>query len=181
MTGLPHLARLAAVELGLLHMAAASHAAEASSALAGKSIILNWTDTRTVRTESGRERTFELSLTIKLYVSYKGRVFSVFDRASSKGNNRSDAGISGERNRPLHWRFEGRDLVVDEPFVSGARHVSISFGENFSTCGIRVTYGKKSGEPIRTHPLHGPGILEILDVAVTATSCSVQQGNLFAL
>ena len=155
------------------------------AALTGKSIVLSWSDMRTLKNQpSGKIITIGQDSAASVYVSTARRVFSSLKRTSygsghgpkEKTNNE----ISGAEHL-LHWHFEDGSLVADQVFLRGARRVSIIFADDFRNCSVRVLHGKETGgEPIVFMGMNGDGPWEVLDIKVTSTSCAVREGNILA-
>ncbi len=187
MTRMGGFARLRVMGFASLQMAAESRAQQAPRELREKSIVLSWSETRTMKGisghNSGREFTSRFDATVNLYVSVQGRVFSTFKRVSGRLVYDDSNEISGTGKSLLLWRFQDGALVADQAFARGARRVAISFNDQFNTCSIKVIYGKKGGaEPI-VFEGSAPGDdsqYEAIDEKMISTSCSVRQGNIFA-
>lgn len=148
--------------------------------LRGHSLTVTWTDHRTIRDPSGREKDVTQSSALTLYVSAAGRIFSRFDRASGPRETKSMLQVSGAPSDFLHWNWEGGSLTADQHFNRGARRVIISFGGDWSSCTLRVLHGKEVGTSSIFYSGMNDGVVhEIISIAVTATSCTIQQGNIF--
>jgi hypothetical protein len=150
--------------------------------LRGRSIILSWQDARTVEdTATGQVHDTTQTSNVKLYIGSTGRVFSDFFRQSGRGSN-DVSGISDSGKQFLNWKFGEGSLVADQHFVSGARRVVISFDSGYKGCSIRVLHGKEVGsQSITYRNFNRAGqIFEVLSIKVTATSCAVRDGNVFA-
>ncbi len=153
----------------------------APSQLMRKSIQLSWTDARVERLESGRRVTMNQTSKVKLYVSDMGRIFSQFNRSVDRGGggqSRKDMDISGSSGRTLIFHAEGNTLIADQISTGGARRVTVTFSEDFTTCSINVIHGK-SGARTRHRDLANTQWLELLSIKVTSTSCNVTSGNVF--
>jgi hypothetical protein len=151
------------------------------AALRGESIILNWSDARTIRDDSGRQKDRTQTSEIRLYVSDQGRVFSRLYRSTGPKDTKTISEVSGVGSNYLHWRFEGDSLVADQHFDRGARRVAVSFSDGFRACSITVLHGKEAGaEAIRYTGYDDNIQYEIVAIRVTAANCSMRQGNVFA-
>jgi hypothetical protein len=154
------------------------------SALLGNSIEMSWTETRTLRVV-GDQRTFTrpFSVTIKLYISSKGRFFSQFDRWDNGVTLEPTArSLSGDQVVPeetLHWHFEGQALVGYLTFPRGARRIEVSSSDSFKSCSVTYTYGKQGNQPILLQSRTSGKQYELLSAPINSTSCSVVQGNVF--
>jgi hypothetical protein len=156
-----------------------AHAEQIPTSLRGKSLVLSWSDSRTVRDMADHQKNVDQTSEMKLYLSDAGRVFSQFDRQAGHGS-KTLTQVSGAPDNYLHWRFEGGALTADQQFTKGARRVSISFSEGFRNCSIKVLHGKQVGaQTIHYRDYNTDVEYEILTIAVTSTSCSIQQGNVF--
>jgi hypothetical protein len=159
-----------------------SFAASAPPQLVGKSVSLSWTDARVERRESGQELSISQTSNVKIYVSDKGRVFSKFNRSAvwqgGRGQSREDLDISGSGGHTLNFHSEGNALVIDQISTGGARRLTVKFDKDFAACSIDVIHGK-SGQRTRHRNLENSAWLELVSIKVTATSCSVSNGNVF--
>jgi hypothetical protein len=187
MIGMGGFARLLVMGFGTLQLTAECPAQQSPRELREKSVVLNWSEIRTVKAisgqVSGREFTSRFDATFELYVSALGRVFSTFKRVSGTHVFDDSNEISGTGKKPPLWRFQGGALVADQAFVRGARRIAISFGDQFNTCSVSVVY-RKEGEakPIIFAP-SVPGDesqYEAIDIKLLSTGCSMRQGNIFA-
>ncbi len=156
-------------------------AAAIPAGLRGHSLAVAWTDDRTIRDPSGREKQLAQTSALTLYVSGAGRVFSRFDRSTGRSDTSSLLQVSGAPSDFLHWNWEGGSLVADQHFDRGARRVIISFGEGWSNCTLRVLHGKEVGSSSIVYSGYRDGVkYQILSIAVTSTSCTIQPGNVFS-
>jgi hypothetical protein len=168
------------VGLGGLQMSGECRAQQIPATLRGKSVVLNWSDNRTVNDMSARQKNVDQTSEIKLYVSEQGRVFSRFERHAGRNDAKILTQVSGAPDNYLHWRFEGGSLVADQQFIKGVRRVTITFGDGFRKCSIKVLHGKELGsQAIHYRDYNTNTEYEIITIAVTATSCLVQEGNIF--
>jgi hypothetical protein len=169
------------VGLGCLSVTAESRAEQIPATLRGKSLVLSWSDARTVKDMSDRQKNVAQTSEIKLYVSDQGRVFSQFERRTGRNDAKTLTQVSGASDNYLHWRFEGGALTADQQFIKGVRRVTISFGDGFRNCSIKVLHGKQVGaQTIHYRDFNTDAEYEIITIAVTSTSCSIQDGNIFA-
>jgi hypothetical protein len=60
--------------------------------------------------------------------------------------------------------------------TNGARRISIRSTDNFKTCSMGITYGKKSGQI--TFRVIGT-LYELMNTTVESSSCVARQGNAF--
>ena len=178
-------ARLIVMAFAGLLIAAEARADPMPSGLRGKSLVLNWSRTFTVfsgggmtnaAAASGQLHTVANYLTVKVYVSLQGRVFSSLRQKGGLDHN----AVSGTGNNVLNWQFEGGALIADQAFVQGARRITVNFGDGFDTCSLNVIYGKQDGTAtIIVKTDQGGGEVEEDNNVIASTSCSVQQGNIF--
>ncbi|WP_441238733.1 hypothetical protein [Bradyrhizobium sp. 930_D9_N1_4] len=171
-----------AVALLVLPVMASSGTSAAPAPLRGISVDLSWTDNRTEKfLDTGEERPGYQTSQVQLYISDQGRFFSRFNRVAKGNNNRLvNSAVSGEGKSVLNWRFEGRSVAADQRFAgSGARRIVVSFGDDASSCSLRVIHGKEGSAPIRYPGLTSRRPIELIRIEVTNTSCQVRQGNVF--
>jgi hypothetical protein len=171
------IASLSAVRL------ATAYGASPPAALYGKSVVVTWTETRSVR-PAGSDQPFHLasvSLQLGTYVSTTGRAFSrtSWPKASSRRGTGSieNIGPSGRSSTGGMRTVEfGRNsLTTSAAFEGGARRVVANFSDGFASCSAEVIMAKQVGA--RTM-IVGSGT-EIESVSAGPASCSVRSGNVF--
>src|SRR6478609_10208695 len=120
--------------VGLVCAPTAAGAASAPAGLQGKSVVVSWTETRVQRfVGEGEFRTVNGAITLSVYVSSAGRVFSRLAFETRRGAGQSDqlAG-AGARRVPS---FSGNTMTVIHPLTSGGvRRMHVTFDGAFSTC-----------------------------------------------
>jgi hypothetical protein len=164
-----------------LYFTGSSHAEPVPTFIRGKSVLLSWSDERTVKDMVGNTKSVKQTSELKLYVSDQGRVFSRFDRHTHGSVAGTVTQVSGAPDNYLHWQFEHGSLVADQRFIRGVRRVAISFGAGARDCSVKVLHGKEAGaQSIHYRDYNTDVELEIVTIEVTATTCSVQDGNVFA-
>ena len=77
-------------------------------------------------------------------------------------------------------RFSGNTMQITASAQGGARMVVVEFSGG--SCNARVVIGKDVGGDgvIRAKSLASGKAIEVRSVAVSSTSCSVREGNVFA-
>jgi hypothetical protein len=79
---------------------------------------------------------------------------------------------SSQAGRTRQIRFVGRSLEMTTTMTSGgARQIVIAFNDNYTSCEARVSTAKQVGVDIIR--------IEIRSVSVSATTCSMREGNVF--
>lgn len=168
-----------ALALLALLLPQASYAAPPKE-LYGKSVALNWTETREQR-PVGEEawRMVHGSITMNLYVSEAGRVFNNIAYSTRGGSAERKGEIAGSGNRSIN--FNGRSLVVLMPYGSGgATRIMADFDAGFGSCTGQVTRGKESeGAITRVYSGIIKRFNEVKSVQVGGVSCSIRSGNVF--
>lgn len=176
-----HLACIMLVGVGSLHVTGSSHAAPIPASIRGKSVVLSWSDERNVKDMVGNTKTVKQTSDLNLHVSDQGRVFSRFDRHTHGTVAGTVAQVSGALDNYLRWQLENGSLVADQQFIHGVRRVAISFSGSGRDCTIKASHGKEVGaESIHYRDYNTRVEMEIVSIEVTATSRSVQDGNVFA-
>jgi len=166
--------------------------------LLGKSVIVSWTTNRQHKFEGTNEVGFgSFGNTLSIYISSAGRAFSkeVIARygGGTGGRDRGSGGAGpttvGEQapderrdsigeTRIVH--FEGGALLVDKPFIAGARRVSVTFDASYASCNARVIFGREGGNvPIRQIGALSGRRYEVVSIQTSAPSCSIKPGNVF--
>ena len=170
--------------------------------LVGKSLTVNWNTNRQQKFEGSDEVVLRvLSSSLRVYISTSGRAFSKELVAVTGGGGRGGGGRGrggGGRgggsfesdqapddsrnstggNRIVH--FEGGALLVDSPFIAGARRISITFDAGYGSCNARVIFGREGGTgPIRQRSVLSGRRFEVVSIQTSAPSCSIMSGNVF--
>ena len=180
--------RVSIAALSLILSAAPLRADPIPPSIAGKSIVVNWTDIRTEKRGADITTTPTQNFTIKIYVGSKGDIFSLYDRRSvnKKGKINVDKQVAGlgsnnarEGTVQLSWRFERGELTSDQIFTKGARRVSIAFSGGMTACAVQVIYGKAAdNQNIRYLSRIDGQEVEMLSSKITSTNCQIVEGNI---
>jgi hypothetical protein len=156
------------------------NAEPARTALQGKSVLLNWSETRTIVDDRGQERIRPFVANVTLYISTKGRIFSLFKRkGTADASNVSNGSEKDVPEEVLHWRFEGSTLAGYLTFVRGVRKISVTFDDEYKKCSMNTFYGKERGTTIIINPLTGGSNFELKAATIDSTDCQVLEGNIF--
>jgi hypothetical protein len=165
--------------------------AAAPAALLNKSIMVTWSESRSMKDVDNRESHRVVHRTMGIYVSSAGRMFTqksaaavvrnsrwVAESASSHGPGGSTKTANAQAHSGREVRVVGRSLVETVKFDSGARRVEIKFDDGFRACSVNVIYGKEGNTPIvsrgMTTRLHA-----VTSIDIGAQTCSVRDGNMF--
>jgi hypothetical protein len=175
--------RGAVTGFAILLLTGESQAQQPPRELREKSIVLNWSETRSVKILTGRhagqDDTYRFDVAINLYVSAQGRVFSTLKRVAGRYVFDDSNQVSGTGENLLVWRFQDGALDADMAFAQGARRLAVTFSNQFNACSVNFIYGKEGGTaPIIWEAPNGERT-EVIDIKLLSTSCSVQQGNIF--
>jgi hypothetical protein len=159
-----------------LTVGATTAAAQAPAGLRGKTISISFDVIGQGRAqEDGKLSAPSRHIQKTIYVSSQGRVFDRTTRQNPKyGDTKEKA--PGEHN----YRYENGRLVGVRLDIGGASQLTVTFGQNFTTCTAHVIMGHEPGKPRifrgldgRTYVSHGP-------TSVANETCSISQGNPFA-
>jgi hypothetical protein len=175
-------ARVFVLGAALVCTASAALGAGAPAALQGKSVVVSWTETRVQRViGEGDFRTVNGALTLSVYVSSAGRVFSRLAFQTRMGAGQSDqlAG-AGSSRVPT---FSGNTMTVVHPLTSGGvRRMQVTFDGSFSSCSATTQFGKQEGvgrQIARSWSSATKKQVEIKSVSPGGVSCSIRSGNVF--
>jgi hypothetical protein len=154
--------------------------------LHGKSIVLGWTETRMQRRagSGGEYQSRAIAQSLSVYVSSQGRLFSRRTAATAKGGGGKREGV-GETGQSAtgglrNSRFQGGNLVVSTELAAGARLVTVSFGDGFSSCTASVTIAREAGrQTMQVKSFADGGMIEVQSVSASAPSCAIRAGNVF--
>jgi hypothetical protein len=156
----------------------------APSGLRGKSVIVSWVETRSLRV--GDETSFrdtQTPFSRSIYVSSAGRPFTRTTATPGRRSGSADAvGASGrtQSGGSRQVQFGDRSIVMTGASRSGgARRVEIDFNEGFSSCTARVIVGFEAGKTMKSKSLASGKPLEIRSSTVSGTTCTVRDGNVF--
>jgi hypothetical protein len=164
----------------------ANGATKPPSALLGKSVLLSWQEARIER-RVGTPTFHTVMGTIKLtiYVSADGHVFNRYANATSGQTFQNDQ-VAGEKPAGRPWSFDGTSMSTVTPFgsvtgkPSAARHITVSFQDGFAQCSVSSTWAKENGaETSLTVAPVDHSQFETQSITTAATSCAVQNGNVF--
>ena len=154
-------------------------AAGAPAQLRGKSIVVNWTETRQQKNEGWSDfRTVVANHKLAIYVSTAGRVFSRQTNQTRAGSGSTEqvageGGGSGMRTPS----FNGQTMTIIAATQGGARRTVIDFDAGFSTCTAKAGTAFESGKTkVSTSPITHKRV-EMRSVETSGVSCSVQDGN----
>ena len=161
--------------------------AEAPPQLHNKTIVMNWSEYRVQRADSGDISKTNTASSLLVYVSSSGRLFTRLSRKNSRRSNSNDVDPEGGNQRVgagaagnLRSSFEGQQLLIENSMKSGARQIQATFNSAFSGCNLQVRFGKEGGADIRHRGMDGR-MYNIISTDVSAQSCSTKVGNVFAV
>jgi len=165
--------------------AAPAVAQSVPSPLHNKSVVLSWNEYRVQRGDDGHMSRSNTGSRFVVYVSSAGRMFSSFARQNPKSGrtNKSElapdgnTGVSGVGQGQRTMRFEGNQMVSENAMRSGARRVEATFNASFTSCALRVLYGKEGGANQYHRAMNGK-MYTIISTDVTGATCSIRPGNL---
>ena len=164
--------------VALATVSCAEVAVAAPQALRGKSILINWSESRRERTESGEERSRNTPFKMTIYVSTQDRIFNRLSVGA--GNSDQTAGSSdASRFASRSVVFSGSRVSVTNTFMgaAGARQISANFDANFTGCSANVAIGRSgTGQPVKQR-LMGGGHVVLLSASVGSVNCSIIDGN----
>jgi hypothetical protein len=167
--------------MALTSVAAWPAYAAAPKQLYGKTITVNWTETREQRPEGEQAwRQVSGSQSLHMYISDAGRVFNNLSYATGGGSAERKGEIAGGGKRSIN--FNGNSLLVLMPFgTGGATRITADFDSGFSSCTAQVTRAKESPDAIiRNYSGIIKHVNEIRSIQVGGASCSIREGNVFS-
>ena len=133
-----------------------------------------------------QHRTVNQSLSV--YISNAGRLFSRreatgYGARGARHGTSDQIGTEGRTVGGLTRRvsFEGRSLVFDFAFQSGARRIVITFDETYGSCVARVIHGKESGRATTAYRTLTGFDIVVHSMEITGMSCRILNGNVFAV
>ena len=165
---------------GAILLLAAAKPAQAGppAQLLGKSVVIDWSDTRSQRDGDNPEyHTVSGSHTLSVYISTAGRTFIRQVNRTRAGSGRRDQapGQSGSRTAV----FDGQTMTVFGQTRGGAQRTVVHFEGGFTGCSAATGLGFQSGQTsVSVSPITGRRV-EMRSLAVTGINCSVRNGNVF--
>ena len=127
--------------------------------------------------------------TMSIYISDAGRTFIRSDRTVYRGGRRG-AERKAIDTRPGNGavgvavagnvEFSGNTMTVNMQMASGARRVTATFDNSFSSCTGTIINGREGGKSMVIRNRYTGENREILAIQSTVTGCSIQSGNVFA-
>lgn len=162
---------------------AAGQALAAPPQLLNKTVQLSWSTEVVQRGPDGRVVRPRIDANRTIYVSSAGRLFLRASRENrrlrlKKGGDLGPEATANKGGEARGMRVAGNTIVGTVAFPQGAAQVTISFDPSFSSCSLRILYGREKGR-MRRRGLDGK-IYDIESLGVTSQSCSVRAGNPFA-
>jgi hypothetical protein len=182
--------KLDQIALGTCMLLAFTSIAKAAppSQLYGKSIKLDWTESRMQRKADESEfHSKSLGMYVYIYISSTGNIFNRFGvfsgggaRGGGKSGNSDQVAGEGRSNRGVSFR--GNSLEFFQAFGGGARHVVATFDSTYGSCTATASYASDvaGGPKILAHTLISGERMEVKSLSGSGASCSVQNGNVFA-
>jgi hypothetical protein len=166
--------------LAAMTMAQVLPAQAAPAQLYNKTIQLSWSVAVSEIDPDGKPRNVMLAVNHTIYVSSAGRLFARASRASgrkSRGGDLSPGDTHNKGGEAVGIGFQGNQLVGNVAFAQGARRFIATFDPSFSSCTVKVIFGREGGG------LRRSGIDHVTRTIVSETpsgeSCSIREGNPF--
>jgi hypothetical protein len=169
--------------IGLAPLSSPVSAQSAPESLRNKSVVVNWTVNRSLRlVGEGPFRDMSTPFSLAIYISSAGRPFARTTATPGRRSGSAEAvGTSGKSysGGTRQVRFSGNTIEVLASNSGGARRVVVQVSGG--GCSAQVTIGKDVGGSgvMRAKSLASGKAIEVRSVAVTSTSCSVREGNVF--
>jgi hypothetical protein len=151
------------------------HCETAPAPYRGKSITFSWTEARLQRrVGTANWQSATESYTVNAYFSSTGRVFA---RLKGDYERTPDQGVGAPN---AHFGDHSFVSYFQGSKVTRVRRFSVSFNRDYTTCGLQVTSAKPSGSDVSLMRNGDNGqMTEARSITITATSCSVREGNVF--
>lgn len=163
--------------LGLIAPALAAPAPD----IVGKSVTVSWTENREIRA-GGATRSGPVSFQLSIYIGATGRPFARVT-ASSRVSNASGEQVGGSGTSlgggVRSVRVDGHAIAVQSNFGNYARSTRVNLGPGGASCSVQIVVGKEVGSAPKAFQVNGTTI-EVLSTTVSSSSCSAQDGNVFA-
>ncbi len=163
--------------------ASAAHAAPPDQ-LKGKSIVINWSETRQQRDEKSDGtwtpvRSVSATHRLSIYVSTAGRVFTRQTNATSAGSGTTEQ-VAGEGGGAYPVRtpsFAGKTMTIVGEGRGGARRTVVNFDAGFTSCSARTATAFQEGKSaVSLSPITKRKV-DVISVTAGGASCALQTGN----
>lgn len=179
--------RLVAIGFVFAVVFAPAEVSAAPSQLYGKSVTVNWSETRSQRAvglEAGF-RPVSIPFTLTVYIGTEGHIFRRLFAITPNGrqSGASDrAGASGSgANGSFLVQFQGNSMIASGSSGGFAQRVQVTFDGGFGNCTAQVIAAKQAGsKTVMLRSIASGMTIEVESASAGAASCSVAQGNPFA-
>jgi hypothetical protein len=157
--------------------------------LRGRSIILTWTDHRTVKDTAGEVRKSTILSKVSLYIGKNGTLFDSFERRKVDQTSAIHElkQVTGGKNDlsvdkyKLYWQYSRRQLTANEIFKQGARNIIIDFAKDSAYCTGAIAYGKDpSTSEIEFSDWSDSKDYKLMNISVSNKKCIVLNANIFS-
>jgi hypothetical protein len=152
--------------------------AAAPAAAMNKTITISFNATGVAKSDDGQVKNFSTSVVRMIYVSTAGRLFMKHRATLGRNERGGEFDPNDARQGKGSFNFQGNRLVGVIPYANGARQITATFDESFSSCTASVIEGASGGTIRRKGP--NGAWQTITSGSTTAPSCSVRSGNAFA-
>jgi len=156
--------------------------------LRGRSIVLNWVESREFEATDhlGRSHGDTLYGGAKVYVSTLGNIFgrqeariAINDTAEIRSFSTDDA--ASKESNYVKWEFYRGTLAGDIVNTQGVKRVSVSFSNQYRQCRVNIIYGKPGGaDAFKVEGWHND-IYVLRSAKISGNRCSVQPGNVLGV
>jgi len=161
----------------LIAVMPSAHAATPQQ-LYGKSIVMNWIETRDQRDQADNGmwsewKNFNATLKLSVYIASTGRLFMRQVGTTPLGSVTTDQ-VTGKGLVPS---FSGRTMTIIEPGSGGVRRMDVQFDAGYSSCTARIVTAYEAGKTrIYVSPLT-KHTLEVRAAPAGSITCAMQAGN----
>jgi hypothetical protein len=152
--------------------------------LRGRSIVLNWVESREFEATDrlGRSHGDTLYGGAKVYVSTQGNIFghqeariAINDTAEIKSFSTEDA--ASKESNYVKWEFDRGVLAGNIINTQGVKRVSVTFSNQYKQCRLNIIYGKPGGaDSFKIQGWHND-IYVLRSAKISDNRCIVQTGN----
>lgn len=172
------------VAASVLLLAANTANAAPPAQLKGKSVVINWSETRQQRDEKPDGtwtpvRSISATHTLSIYVSTAGRVFSRQTNRTSAGSGTTEQ-VAGEGGGSFPVRvpsFTGQTMTIIGEGRGGARRTVVDFDAGFTSCSARTATAFQEGKSaVSLSPITKRKV-DVVSVTAGSANCALQNGN----
>jgi len=164
----------------VLLVCAAPAVAAAPPELLNKTIHVRYTVTIPARADDGSTYPGVRNAVRTIYISNAGRAFARVDRTDGSNTMNRETKEAGPGERGNTVQLQGRKVIGNMQFASGAAHMEVDVDTSGSSCTATIVVGRDTGRTLRWRGVNGKMLTATGPASVSNVSCGISAGNSFA-